>query len=331
MFDLKCKWLQWSGCSWSHLEATSRLQENQSTIGHLQRSFLCCLIFLIRDGKDHIEHQWLMMISRSGSCVIVSGPIWTWQSRTTIGYDFDTTKKRWPSKKRHRCVDDTQWCVSHWGSHLTGLAALNEGAFHVLQPEERDTFGLLGDWGDKKGPKHKKTEMFEEEEDFWSLITWTVLEVRPEKDKCKLRKIDGRKAHHNRIFHKFTAPFLDFFQLAIFRRRSHKFSTCASSHSWLWHISSFQPFVINVRRKFFSLPVTAEGRNFLTAPEAWIENISNPQGMEGKSPFENILEIENILVAKIINTFAEEMRFFKPSTLLLKCLAWSSRLEEETF
>ena len=108
MFDLKCKWLQWSGCSWSHLEATSRLQENQSTIGHLQRSFLCCLIFLIRDGKDHIEHQWLMMISRSGSCVIVSGPIWTWQSRTTIGYDFDTTKKRWPSKRRHRCVDDTQ-------------------------------------------------------------------------------------------------------------------------------------------------------------------------------------------------------------------------------
>jgi len=45
------------------------------------------------------------------------------------------------------------------------------------------------------------------------------------------------------------------------------------------------------------IPVTAEGRNFLTAPEA----------------------------------FAEEMRFFKPSTLLLKCLAWSSRLEEETF
>jgi len=114
------------------------------------------------------------------------------------------TKKRWPSKKRHRCVDDTQWCVSHWGSHLTGLAALNEGAFHVLQPEERDTFGLMGDWGEMNGPKQKKTEMFEEEEDVWSLITWTVLEVR---------------------------PFLDFFQLAIFRRRSHKFSTCASSHS----------------------------------------------------------------------------------------------------
>jgi len=53
--------------------------------------------------------------------------------------------------------------------------------------------------------------------------------------------------------------------------------------------------------------------------------------MEGKCPFENILETENILVAKLKNTFAEEMRFFKPSTLLLKCLAWSSRLEEETF
>ena len=171
MFDLKCKWLQWSSCSWSHLEATSRLQENQSTIGHLQRSFFCCLIFLIRDGKDHIEHQWLMMISRSGSCVIVSGPIWTWQSRTTIGYDFDTTKKRWPSKRRHRCVDDTQWCVSHWGSHLTGLAALNEGAFHVLQPEERDTLGLMGDWGEMNGPKQKEKKCLKRKKTFdhWSL------------------------------------------------------------------------------------------------------------------------------------------------------------------
>ena len=183
-----------------------------------------------------------------------------------LGYDFDPTKKRWPSKKRHRCVDDTQWCVSHWGSHLTGLAALNEGAFHVLQPEERDTFGLMGDWGEMKGPKQKNTEMFEEEEDFWSLITWTVLEVRPEKDKCKLRKIDGRKAHHNRIFHKFTAPFLDFFQLAIFRRRSHKFSACASSHSWFLHISSLQPFVNNMKSKTF---LTSNG---------WREELLNSSG-----------------------------------------------------
>merc|ERR1712037_370574 len=40
------------------------------------------------------------------------------------------------------------------------------------------------------------------------------------------------------------------------------------------------------------IPVTAEGSSFLTAPDA----------------------------------LAEEMRFFKPSTLLLKCLAWSSKL-----
>ena len=53
--------------------------------------------------------------------------------------------------------------------------------------------------------------------------------------------------------------------------------------------------------------------------------------MESSCPFENILEIKNILVAKSTNTFAEEMRFFKPSTLLLKCFAWSSRLKEETF
>ena len=104
MFDLKCKWLQWSGCSWSHLEATSRLQENQSTIGHLQKSFLCCLIFLIRDGKDHIEHQWLMMISRSGSCVIVSGPIWTWQSRTTIGI------RLWHNQEKMTIKKETQTC-----------------------------------------------------------------------------------------------------------------------------------------------------------------------------------------------------------------------------
>jgi len=252
MFDLKCKWLQWSGCSWSHLEATSRLQENQSAIGHLQRSFLCCLIFLERDGKDHIEHQWLMMISRSGSCVIVSGPIWTWQSRTTIGI------RLWHNQEKMTIKKETQmcgWCaggVFHIEDHILLDWQRSTRALFMFCSLKRDTFGLMGDWGEMKGPKQKKTEMFEEEEDFWSLITWTVLEVRPEKDKCKLRKIDGRKAHHNRIFHKFTAPFLDFFQLAIFRRRSHKFSTCASSHSWLLHTSSFQPFVDNVRRKFFS-------------------------------------------------------------------------------
>lgn len=245
---------------------------------------------------------------------------------TKSDHNWDTTLTQ-PRKDDHQKRDTDvwmmrRWCVSHWGSHLTGLAALNEGAFHVLQPEER-YFWTYGRLGRNERAKTEKTEMFEEEEDFWSLITWTVLEVRPEKDKCKLRKIDGRKAHHNRIFHKFTAPFLDFFQLAIFRRRSHKFSTCASSHSWLLHTSSFQPFVDNVRRKFFP------------TCNCWREKLLDSSGgldckyfyrMEGKCPFENILEIENILVAKLKNTFAEEMRFFKPSTLLLKCLAWSSRL-----
>ena len=190
MFDLKCKWLQWSSCSWSHLEATSKPQENQSTIGHLQRSFFCCLIFLIRDGKDHIEHQWLMMISRSGSCVIVSGPIWTWQSRTTIGI------RLWHNQEKMTIKKETQMCgwytvvcftlriTSYW----TGSA--QRGRFSCSAAWRERYFWTYGGLGRNERAKTEKTEMFEEEEDFWSLITWTVLEVRPEKDKCKLRKVE---------------------------------------------------------------------------------------------------------------------------------------------
>ena len=147
MFDLKCKWLQWSSCSLSHLEATSKPQENQSTIGHLQRSFFCCMIFLIRDGKDHIEHQWLMMISRSGSCVIVSGPIWTWQSRTTIGI------RLWPNQEKMTIKKETQMCgwytvvcftlriTSYW----TGSAQRGRFSFSAAWRERYFwTYGGLG-------------------------------------------------------------------------------------------------------------------------------------------------------------------------------------------
>ena len=59
------------------------------------------------------------------------------------------------------------------------------------------------------------------------------------------------------------------------------------------------------------IPVTAEGSSFLTAPDA-----CNQLQVEVSSNNWN----------DMIITLAEEMRFFKPSTLLLKCLAWSSKL-----
>ena len=210
---------------------------------------------------DFLDTRW----QRSHRAPVTDDDFTIWVMCHCVRADLDVTKSdhNWdttltqPRKDDHQKRDTDVWMIHSGVFHIED---------HILLDWQRSTRALfmfcslkreilldlrreLGRW---ERAKTQKTEMFEEEEDFWSLITWTVLEVRPEKDKCKLRKIDGRKAHHNRIFHKFTAPFLDFFQLAIFRRRSHKFSTCASSHSWLWHISSFQPFVINVRRNFFS-------------------------------------------------------------------------------
>ena len=92
--------------------------------------FFCCLIFLIRDGKDHIEHQWLMMISRSGSCVIVSGPIWTWQSRTTIGI------RLWPNQEKMTIKKETQMC----GWCAGGVFHIED---HILLDWQRSTRALF--------------------------------------------------------------------------------------------------------------------------------------------------------------------------------------------
>ena len=172
-------------CYGSHSEATSKLQENQTTF-----AISCCcgrqgyLIVLPRDGDDHLKHRWwwfydlpvghisgllwlntkcyVLQKVRSGSDKILINltksyhiqPIWTDEVGWMVG---------WHREAAHWVVFTSYWTGSVPPERSSCSAAWREG---------KET-------GRGRGQKQKCLKVVEV---VWTLNTWDSLEVRPGED-----------------------------------------------------------------------------------------------------------------------------------------------------
>ena len=88
---------------------------------------------------------------------------------TKSDHNWDTTLTQ-PRKDDHQKRDTDVWMIHSGVFHIEDHILLDwqrsTRALFMFCSLKRGTFGLMGDWGEMKGPKQKNTEMFEEEEDF---------------------------------------------------------------------------------------------------------------------------------------------------------------------
>ena len=89
--------------------------------------------------------------------------------RDKVGPQLDTTLTQ-PRKDDHQKRDTDVWMIHSGVFHIEDHILLDwqrsTRALFMFCSLKREILGLMGDWGEMKGPKQKNTEMFEEEEDF---------------------------------------------------------------------------------------------------------------------------------------------------------------------